>query len=80
MRVVPIISLSINMILLSFPPAVDVPVSTIPAVSDRMVVDPYLMDSLMPQYSFAGEVPVMGLHKFISSYKSGKNWSMRTCK
>ena len=77
---VPIISLSISITPLSFPLAADAPVSTIPAVSDRMVVDPYLMDSLMPQYSFAGEVPVMGLHKFISSYKSGKNWSMRTCK
>ena len=80
MRVVPIISLSINMILLSFPPAVDVPVSTIPAVSDRMVVNPCVIDSLIPQYSFVGEVPVMGLCKFISSYRSGKDWSMRTCK
>lgn len=38
-----------------------VPVSTIPAVLDRMVVEPYLIDWLMPQYSLAGEVEVMGL-------------------
>ena len=32
-----------------------VPVSTIPAVVDRMVVEvPYRMDSLIPQYSLAG--------------------------
>ena len=35
--------------------------STIPAVVDRMVVVPYWMDSLIPQNSFEGEVPVMGL-------------------
>ena len=39
----------------------DAPVSTIPAVVDRMVVVPYSMDSLMPQNSFEGEVAVMGL-------------------
>ena len=51
--------------------AADVPVSTIPAVVDRMVVVPYSMDSLMPQNSFAGEVPVMGLYNLNikSSYK-----------
>ena len=31
-----------------------VPVSTIPAVVDRIVVEPYLMDSLIPQYWLAG--------------------------
>ena len=38
-----------------------VPVSTIPAVVERMVVVPYLMDSLIPQYKLAGEVVVWGL-------------------
>jgi hypothetical protein len=48
----------------------DAPVSTIPAVVDRMVSVPYKIDSLMPQNSFAGEVVVMELcNKFISSYK-----------
>ena len=70
----------INTTPLSFPLAGDAPVSTIPAVSDRMVVNPCVIDSLIPQYSFVGEVPVMGLCKFISSYRSGKDWSMRTCK
>ena len=41
--------------------AADAPVSTIPAVVDRMVVVPYSMDSLIPQNSFEGEVPVIGL-------------------
>ncbi len=36
-----------------------VPVSTIPAVVERMVVEaPYRMDSLIPQNSLAGKVPV----------------------
>ncbi len=39
-----------------------VPVSTMPAVLDKIDVDvPYLMDSLMPQNSDAGEVRVIGL-------------------
>ena len=39
-----------------------VPVSTIPAVVDRMVVEvPYVMDSSIPQNSLAGAVPVTGL-------------------
>ena len=38
------------------------PVSTIPAVVDKMVVVPYLMDWLIPQYALAGEVLVMGLY------------------
>ena len=51
--------------------AADAPVSTIPAVVFRMVVVPYSMDSLIPQNSFAGEVPVMGLCSLNSesSYK-----------
>ena len=35
--------------------------STIPAVLERMVVEPYSMDWLIPQYKLAGEVPVMEL-------------------
>jgi len=39
-----------------------VPVSRIPAVVERMVVEaPYWMDSLIPQNSLAGKVVVMGL-------------------
>ena len=38
-----------------------VPVSTIPAVVERIVVVPYLMDSLIPQNSLEGEVVVAGL-------------------
>ena len=39
-----------------------VPVSTMPAVEDRMFVDaPYLMDWLMPKNSEAGDVRVIGL-------------------
>ena len=45
----------------------DEPVSTIPAVSDRMVVEPYWMDSSIPQNPLAGEVAVMGL--FMISHK-----------
>lgn len=39
------------------------PVSTIPAVEDKIVVfeEPYVMDSLMPQYALAGEVVVSEL-------------------
>jgi hypothetical protein len=51
----------------------DAPVSTIPAVVDKMVSVPYKIDSLIPQKLLAGEVVVMGLcNKFISSYK--KKW------
>jgi len=39
----------------------DAPVSTIPAVAARTRVVPYVMDSSIPQYMFAGEVEVMGL-------------------
>ena len=39
----------------------DAPVSTIPAVVAKMVSVPYVMDSLIPQNSFAGEVVVMVL-------------------
>ena len=39
-----------------------VPVSTMPAVEDRMFVDvPYLMDWSMPKKSEAGDVRVRGL-------------------
>jgi hypothetical protein len=41
-----------------------VPVSTIPAVVERMVVVPYLMDWSIPQYSLAGDVVVAGLSSF----------------
>lgn len=38
-----------------------VPVSTIPAVELKTVVEPYLIDWLMPQNSEEGEVEVTGL-------------------
>ena len=59
-RVVPMISLPISITPVCHLTA-DEPVSTIPAVSDRMVVVPYSMDSLIPQNSLAGEVVVRGL-------------------
>ena len=44
-----------------------VPVSTMPAVRDRMLVDaPYLIDWSMPTNSFAGAVEVIGLSKGLS--------------
>jgi len=42
-------------------PQVGLPVSTIPAVVDKMVVVPYTIDSSTPQYWFAGNVVVTGL-------------------
>ena len=73
MRVVPVMSLSIvNHSLCQFLClTADAPVSTIPAVVDRMVVVPYSMDSLIPQNSFEGEVLVIGLCNLNlkSSYK-----------
>ena len=46
----------------------DLPVSTIPAVVDKIVsLAPYLMDWLIPQNSLAGEVVVIGL---IRNYQS----------
>ena len=62
MRVVPVMSTSNCQSVEHFLGlAADAPVSTIPAVVDRMVVVPYSMDSLIPQNWFAGEVLVMGL-------------------
>ena len=42
----------------------DLPVSTTPAVSAKIIVVPYRMDWLMPQNSLAGEVVVIGLKIF----------------
>jgi hypothetical protein len=60
MRVVPVMSISTtpsSFLCL----AANAPVSTIPAVVDRMVVVPYWMDSSIPQKLFEGETVVMGL-------------------
>ena len=59
-RVVPMMSLSISITHVCHL-TTDEPVSTIPAVSDRMVVVPYWMDWLIPQNALAGGVVVMGL-------------------
>ena len=40
----------------------DEPVSTIPAVLARMVVEPYSMDRSIPQYALAGNVVVIGTY------------------
>ena len=49
-----------------------VPVSTMPAVEDRMFVDvPYLMDWSMPKKSEAGDVRVRGLQAADSQMSRG---------
>jgi len=43
----------------------EVPVSTIPAVVDKIVVLPYLIDWSIPQNWLAGDVLVIGLYAYI---------------
>jgi hypothetical protein len=61
-RVVPVMSISMTAFL---EVAANAPVSTIPAVLDRMVVVPYSTDCSIPQNLFEGETVVMGLRNLI---------------